>query len=194
MSFNGLGMSLGNLSRLSRAETRSISTENPTGAKGQGGRHVDPTHGPSRELGTGWKVRPCTGVKPGETIVLADVDGDLFGEDVSRERAGVHRRVDLLAVGHQCVACQRVVMLPARQRPDAPDRAVDGPQPRAVTHTPDHAFVVGGGNLAAMLDQGAVGVEEELRVVQGFAVALVDADGYDHARRLARVADRVRCR
>lgn len=75
MSFNGLGLHLGNLSRLSKAQTRSISSENPHGAKGGGGRHVDPSHGPSRELGTGWKVRPCTQIKPGETLVLADVDG-----------------------------------------------------------------------------------------------------------------------
>jgi hypothetical protein len=74
-SFNGLGLHLGNLSRLSAAETRSISAENPTGAPGQGGRHVDPDRGASRDLGTGWKVRPCVGVPPGETLVLADVDG-----------------------------------------------------------------------------------------------------------------------
>ena len=73
--FNGLGLHLGNLSRLSNAETRSLSAENPTGAKGQGGRHVDPNHGCSRDLGTGWKVRPCVGMQPGETLVLADVDG-----------------------------------------------------------------------------------------------------------------------
>ncbi|MGI6099618.1 MAG: DUF2961 domain-containing protein [Lentisphaerae bacterium] len=74
-AFNGLGLHLGNLSRLSAAETRSISAENPTGARGQGGRHVDPDHGPSRDLGTGWKVRPCVMVEPGETLTLADVDG-----------------------------------------------------------------------------------------------------------------------
>ena len=73
--YNGLGLSLGNLSRISNAETRSISAENPTGGKGQGGRHVDLNHGCSRDLGTGWKVRPCTQIKPGETLVLADVDG-----------------------------------------------------------------------------------------------------------------------
>ena len=75
MSFNGLGLHLGNLSRLSHAQTRSISAENPTGAKGQGGRHVDPDHGPSRDLGTGWKVRPCQSVKPGTTLLLADIEG-----------------------------------------------------------------------------------------------------------------------
>jgi hypothetical protein len=74
-TFNGLGLHLGNLSRLSQAESRSCSAENPTGAKGQGGRHVDPNHGCSRDLGTGWKVRPCVGIKPGESLVLADVDG-----------------------------------------------------------------------------------------------------------------------
>jgi len=73
--FNGLGMHLGNLSRLSNARSRSISAENPTGAKGGGGRHCDDTHGPSRELGQGWKVRPCVGVKPGQTLTLAEIDG-----------------------------------------------------------------------------------------------------------------------
>lgn len=34
---NGLNLSLGNLSRLSRAKTRSISPENFTGEKGKGG-------------------------------------------------------------------------------------------------------------------------------------------------------------
>jgi hypothetical protein len=75
MSFDGLGMHLGNLARLSRAETRSLSAENPTGAKGQGGMAINPEHVASRELGQGWKVRPCIGVKPGETAVLADIAG-----------------------------------------------------------------------------------------------------------------------
>ena len=37
ITFSGLGLHLGNLARLSNAETRSISAENPTGGKGQGG-------------------------------------------------------------------------------------------------------------------------------------------------------------
>ena len=68
-TFNGLGLNLGNLSRLSNAETRSISAENPTGAKGQGGRHVDTNNGCSRDLGTGWKVRPCAGVRRGRPFL-----------------------------------------------------------------------------------------------------------------------------
>jgi hypothetical protein len=35
-AFNGLGLHLGNLSRLSDAKTRSISAENPTGEPGMG--------------------------------------------------------------------------------------------------------------------------------------------------------------
>jgi hypothetical protein len=37
ITFNGLGMNLGNLTRLSNAESRSISAENFNGEKGKGG-------------------------------------------------------------------------------------------------------------------------------------------------------------
>lgn len=57
--FNGLGMHLGNLSRLSNARTRSISAENPDGAKGRGGMASEETGAyVARELGQGWKVSP----------------------------------------------------------------------------------------------------------------------------------------
>ena len=39
-SFNGLHMSLGSLPKLSDAESRSISAENFTGAKGEGGEQI----------------------------------------------------------------------------------------------------------------------------------------------------------
>ena len=39
--FDGLGMSLGNLPRLSNAKTRSICPENFTGQKGKGGMSAD---------------------------------------------------------------------------------------------------------------------------------------------------------
>lgn len=76
-NFNGLGMTLGNLSRLSSAKTRSISAENPTGEKGKGGM-ADPTppDGPAREVGKGWKCSPCIrGVEPGQTYEIANIDG-----------------------------------------------------------------------------------------------------------------------
>jgi hypothetical protein len=75
MQSNGLGLNLGTLSRLSPAQTRSISAENPTGEPGHGGQAINPEHGPSRELGQGWKVRPCIGIAPGETAVIADIAG-----------------------------------------------------------------------------------------------------------------------
>ena len=40
-AFNGLGLHLGTLSRLSKAKTRSISPENFTGEPGQGGRATE---------------------------------------------------------------------------------------------------------------------------------------------------------
>ena len=74
--FSGLGMNLGNLSRLSRATTRSISAENPTGEKGLGAMAEPDSAGPARELGQGWKCRPCIrNIPPGETVTLADIKG-----------------------------------------------------------------------------------------------------------------------
>jgi Protein of unknown function (DUF2961) len=75
-SFNGLGLHLGNLSRLSDAESRSISAENPTGEKGKGAMAVpDPATSPARNLGQGWKVSPYITIDAGATAVLADIRG-----------------------------------------------------------------------------------------------------------------------
>ena len=74
--FNGLGMHMGNLARLSMAETRSISPENFAGDKGQGGMATEGTGARcARDLGQGWKVSPSIPIGPGETFFLADIDG-----------------------------------------------------------------------------------------------------------------------
>ena len=73
--FNGLNMSLGTLSRLSDAETRSISAENRSGAKGAGGQAPAAPDSPSRDLGTGWKCHAYDRIKPGEVFTVADIDG-----------------------------------------------------------------------------------------------------------------------
>ena len=74
--FNGLGMHLGNLSRLSPAKTRSISPENFTGEKGKGGMATEGTGAScARDLGQGWKISPSIRIEPGETRVLADIEG-----------------------------------------------------------------------------------------------------------------------
>ena len=56
-------MNLGNLSRLSNAQTRSISPENFTGEKGKGGMAVPDTDNITRN------------VTPGETVTIAEIDG-----------------------------------------------------------------------------------------------------------------------
>ena len=80
-SFNGLGVNLSNLYRLSPAKTRSISPENFTGEKGKGGMATEGTGavharglGPNGS-GQGWKVSPSIRIEPGETRVLADIKG-----------------------------------------------------------------------------------------------------------------------
>lgn len=75
-AFDGLGMSLGNLSRLSDAKTRSISPENFTGEVGGGGKATEGTGAsPARSLGQGWKISPSIDVAPGETFTLANITG-----------------------------------------------------------------------------------------------------------------------
>ena len=97
-NFNGLNMSLGSLPRLSPAKTRSLSAENFSGAKGEGGKategirilsnsmqqQIDDWYGEgnwpegvdvSRELGMGWKVSPNIMIAPGETAELGIING-----------------------------------------------------------------------------------------------------------------------
>ncbi len=74
--FSGLGMHLGNLARLSRAQSRSISPENFTGEKGQGGLSTDGlAWDAARDLGQGWKVSPYLSIQPGEERELANITG-----------------------------------------------------------------------------------------------------------------------
>ena len=55
----GLGMNLGNLAYLAKAQTRSISPENFTGEKGKGGMAIEGTGAKAaRDLGRGWKICP----------------------------------------------------------------------------------------------------------------------------------------
>ena len=71
--FNGLEMNLGSLPRLSNAQSRSISAENPTGEKGKAAMS-EPTGRASSKLGRGWKCRGAVEVEPGQTFTLADIE------------------------------------------------------------------------------------------------------------------------
>jgi len=78
-----VGQDLASLPVLTAARTRSVSAENPTGARGRGGMAVpDPTEAEFPDsaraadtLGRGWKVRPFLRVDKGQTATLMDVDG-----------------------------------------------------------------------------------------------------------------------
>ena len=90
LDFSGAHMGLGNLMKLSRARTRSITAENVYGDKGRAamadpsgavqpevarlGQHASPNTA-ARELGRGWKVRPCVTLAPASTTKIMDVDG-----------------------------------------------------------------------------------------------------------------------
>lgn len=73
-AFNGFGLS--NLSLLSNAKSRSISPENFTGAKGQGGMATEGTGKEcARDLGQGWKVSPSVIVKAQTNFTLGEIEG-----------------------------------------------------------------------------------------------------------------------
>lgn len=72
------GQCLGDIPLLSDAKFRSISAENPRGEKGGGARAKvgEPdTQSAARELGFGWKVRPCITLKAGSKTTLAEIEG-----------------------------------------------------------------------------------------------------------------------
>ena len=96
--FNGLGLHLGNISRLSNARTRSISPENFTGEKGKGGMAIQGTgQDCARDLGQGWKVSPSIPIEPGETRQLANIDG-----------AGAIQQIWMTPTGHWRFSILRV--------------------------------------------------------------------------------------
>jgi hypothetical protein len=74
--FDGIESNMSNIFKLSVARSRSISPENFTGAKGEGGMATEGTgKNPSRELGKGWKVSPSVVIKAHSTFTVAEIDG-----------------------------------------------------------------------------------------------------------------------
>ena len=64
------------IARIRRTETRSISPENPDGARGGGGLATEGTGAAAaRDLGPGWKVSPSVDIAPGATLELARIAG-----------------------------------------------------------------------------------------------------------------------
>lgn len=74
--YNGLNLSLGNLSLLSNAKSRSLSAENFKGEKGKGGMATEGLgKEQARDLGQGWKISPAVKIDKHTTFEIADIDG-----------------------------------------------------------------------------------------------------------------------
>jgi hypothetical protein len=76
--FNALNTTIGTLSFLANARSRSICPENLRGEKGRGGgtELADGTaKNAARDLGKGWKVNPYIVIKSRETVDIASIDG-----------------------------------------------------------------------------------------------------------------------
>lgn len=75
-SFDGLHMGLSNLSRLSKAKSRSISAENFAGEKGKAGMATTGSHAKyGRELGQGWKISPAVKLEKKTSFTMAEING-----------------------------------------------------------------------------------------------------------------------
>jgi hypothetical protein len=69
-------MNLENISLLDAAQSRSITPENPTGAKGAGGMATEGTGAHhARDLGQGWKISPSVHISAHSVHTIADVKG-----------------------------------------------------------------------------------------------------------------------
>lgn len=72
----GLVSSLDTIAQLANVQSRSISPENFTGNKGEGGMATNGTgKGAARELGQGWKVSPSVNIGARKTFTLATING-----------------------------------------------------------------------------------------------------------------------
>ena len=74
--FDGLHLNLGNLSRLSHAQSRSISAENYHGEKGKGGMATEGVGASlALELGQGWKISPAVDIQAHSVFEVAKIEG-----------------------------------------------------------------------------------------------------------------------
>ncbi len=98
--FDGINTNMGNLYRLSDAKSRSISPENFTGEKGNGGMaeigEGTASHA-ARDLGQGWKVNPFINIEAGETFTLADITGPGAIQQIWMTPTG-HYRYNILRI------------------------------------------------------------------------------------------------
>lgn len=93
---SGLGMNLGDLYRVSSAQTRSISPENFTGEKGKAGMATEGTgKNAARDLGRGWKISPSVVIKAKSTFTLGEIKGPGCIQQIWMTPTGNFRRAIL---------------------------------------------------------------------------------------------------
>ena len=91
--FSGLDPNLGNLYRVSKAQSRSISPENFTGEKGKAAMATEGTgKNAARDLGKGWKVSPSVRIKAKTTFTLGEIKGPGCLQQIWMTPAGNWRR------------------------------------------------------------------------------------------------------
>src|ERR1700754_2734890 len=87
------------LSRLTDGQSRTISPENRTGAKGAAARDTDGVAAAAaRDLGPGWKISPYVHIEPGATLDLADMGGPGVIRQIWLTPAGVPWRQLILRI------------------------------------------------------------------------------------------------
>lgn len=122
----------------------------------------------------------------GEQLAFETMRGranpDRFGHIIGCGRDGqrdIIGNVDELALRQQREACERVGILPARQRAERPDRRVMDADRTAVAARPGQLFGPGRHQLAVPPQQAAVGADDQVAVIKradADRIALVDAD------------------
>lgn len=96
--FDGLSCDLSTLPLLSSAQSRSLSAENFSGAKGQGALATEGTGAnAARDLGVGWKVSPSVLIAPGETKTIGEIEGPGAIQSIWMA-GGWHPRFDILRI------------------------------------------------------------------------------------------------
>ena len=74
--FSRIGCNMSNLFMIRDMKSRAIDAENPTGEPGKGCMEIPDAASAARDLGLGWKVRPCRQIQGGETMTIADYTGE----------------------------------------------------------------------------------------------------------------------
>lgn len=97
-NFNGLSSNLNDITKISKAKSRSLSPENLNGEKGRGGMAKIGEGSASeaaRDLGQGWKVNPYVIIKANTTYELGNIEGPGAIQQIWMTATGIWRHTIL---------------------------------------------------------------------------------------------------